>query len=145
MTNRLQSYLDSEPGLAFDRRGLTSLSPASMARSVRGAWRGLSDAWATQPNLRLHAGMAVCIFFVGCLARVTITGWLWLVLAIGLVIAAEVLHAAIEQLVDLVVGTEWHPLARQIKDTAAGFVLVTAVMAAVITWLIVLPRLLHAS
>nr|WP_325175567.1 diacylglycerol kinase family protein [Paenibacillus sonchi] len=54
-----------------------------------------------------------------------------LLLAITLVLAAELLNTAIEATIDLV-SPEIHPLAKKAKDTAAGAVLLTAVFAAIV-------------
>jgi diacylglycerol kinase len=52
------------------------------------------------------------------------------------------MNTAIEQTVDLVVGSRQDPLARQVKDVAAGFVLVAAMIAAVIGTLTLVPHLI---
>lgn len=54
--------------------------------------------------------------------------WLFLLLAVGLVITAELINTAIEAVVDLV-SPQVHAYAQIAKDTAAGAVLVTAIMA----------------
>jgi len=75
-------------------------------------------------------------FFFG----ITRTEWIVIILCIGVVIAAELFNTAIERLVDLV-SPERHPIAGQVKDIAAGAVLVCAVAAAIIGIIIFLPYL----
>ena len=58
----------------------------------------------------------------------------------GLVIALELVNTAIESVVDLVT-TERKPLAKTAKDTAAGSVLVAAIMAAIVGLIIFVPRI----
>ena len=58
----------------------------------------------------------------------------------GLVIALELVNTAIESVVDLVT-TERKPLAKTAKDTAAGAVLVAAIMAAIVGLIIFVPRI----
>lgn len=60
-----------------------------------------------------------------------------LVITVGLVIAVEMLNTAVEEVVNLVTE-EIHPLARIAKNTAAGAVLVTAVVAVAVGYLIFL-------
>jgi diacylglycerol kinase (ATP) len=55
------------------------------------------------------------------------------------------MNTAIEQTIDLAVGLAPDPLARQVKDIAAGCVLVAAVMAAVIGVLTFLSHVSHGS
>ena len=70
----------------------------------------------------------------------TRTEWTVVILCFGVVIAAELFNTAIERLVDLV-SPERHPVAGQVKDIAAGAVLVCAVAAAIIGLIIFIPYL----
>ena len=111
-------------------------------QSVRCALQGLREAWDTQPNLRLHGYAALSIIGLSAWLRLSFLEWLWVSFAIGLVMFAELMNTAIEQTVDLVVGLRPDPLARQVKDIAAGCVLVAAVLAVVIGVLTFGPHLL---
>ena len=57
---------------------------------------------------------------------------------IGGVLAAEAFNTAIERLVNLV-SPQWHPIAGEVKDIAAGAVLITAIAAAIIGLMIFIP------
>ena len=141
MTNRLKT-MDH----AFEALETTGFSRPWRARSywhaLRCAWDGLREAWATQPNLRLHAGAAGIAIALGVWCRLPLVEWLWVSFAIGLVVFAELMNTAIEQTVDLVVGLRPDPCARRVKDVAAGCVLVAAITAAVIGFLTFGPHLL---
>ena len=108
--------------------------------SVTCALRGLFFAFRTQPNLRWHlvAGCAVLLVarWLG-LSRVEMAV---LVLVIGLVVCAEILNTAVELTIDMINITE-HPVARIVKDVAAGAVLVTACMSVVVGWFVLCPHL----
>lgn len=58
----------------------------------------------------------------------------------GVVIAAELFNSSLERLVDLV-SPQYHPLAGQVKDIAAGAVLVCAIAAALIGIILFYPYL----
>ncbi len=92
------------------------------------AFAGVRAAWQAQPNFRIHAGIAVLVVAAGVLLRLPPPAWAVLVLAIGLVLVAELLNTAVEAVVDLV-SPEDHPLAKQAKDVAAAAVLVAALTA----------------
>ena len=111
--------------------------------SLRDALHGLQDAWRTQPNLRLQICAAIGVVVLGMLVRLSAIEWLWVSFAIGLVIFAELMNTAIEQAIDLAIGLAPDPLARQVKDLAAGCVLVAAVLAVIIGSLTFLPHLLR--
>jgi len=66
--------------------------------------------------------------------------WVALTLAIALVMGAEALNTALEYVVDLA-SPEWHPLARDAKDVAAGAVLLCSVGAAVVGLVVFVPYL----
>ena len=112
-------------------------------QAIRCALHGLREAWQTQVNLRFHVRAGVGVVLAGCWMRLSPTEWLWLSFAIGLVIFAELMNTAIEQTVDLVVGLRPDPLARRVKDVAAGCVLASAILAATIGALTFLPHLLY--
>ena len=114
----------------------------SRRQALRCAVRGWMDAWQSQPNVRLHVYVGVVAVTAGIWCRLAVTEWLWVSFAIGLVLFAELMNTAIEQTVDLVVGLRPDPAARQVKDIAAGFVLVASILAAVIGTLTFLPHVL---
>lgn len=73
---------------------------------------------------------------------ITPTEWCICLTLFGLVIALELVNTAIESVVDLVT-TERKPLAKTAKDTAAGAVLVAAIMAAIVGLIILCQGLFH--
>jgi diacylglycerol kinase len=109
------------------RRGL----PAAFGYAAA----GLGAAWRAQPNLRVHAGIAVVVIATGLLLHLPLLAWGLLVFAIALVLVAELLNTAVETLVDLVSPGD-HPLAKQTKDVAAAAVLVAAAGAVAIGLLV---------
>lgn len=82
---------------------------------------------------------AFIVIIAGLLTGLAIVEWLIIILAITLVIGAEMVNTAIEYVVDLA-SPEIHPLAKQAKDVAAGAVLVFAMASVIIGLLIFLPK-----
>ena len=78
--------------------------------------------------MRVHAAIAVVVVAVGIALRFSALSWAVIALAIGLVLAAELLNTAIEAVVDLV-SPEDHPLAKRAKDVAAAGVLAASLAA----------------
>jgi undecaprenol kinase len=97
--------------------------PHDLGAAFRYAFAGLSAAWRSERNLRIHAGVAVAVVLAGAFLRLPLAAWAIVFLAIALVLAAELLNAAVETVVDLV-SPEDHPLAKRAKDVAAAAVLV---------------------
>jgi diacylglycerol kinase (ATP) len=55
-----------------------------------------------------------------------------------MVLAAEGFNTAIERLVDLV-SPDYHPIAGDVKDVAAGAVLICAIAAAIVGMIVFIP------
>ena len=108
--------------------------------SFRWAFRGLGLCLRSQVNTRIHAFLTVLVVGLGLWLRLASWEWCGVIIAIVLVIMAEVFNTAIEALVDLL-SPEWRALAGKVKDLAAGAVLVAAFGAVAIAALIFGPRL----
>lgn len=109
-------------------------------RSFGYAWKGIRCCAGKEQNLNFHLIATVCVVLAGFVFGITRMEWVCVILCIGLVIAAELFNSAIERLVDLV-SPQRHPLAGQIKDIAAGAVLVCALAAMVVGLVIFVPYL----
>ncbi len=90
--------------------------------------------------MRNHFLSALAVLLASLFLRVTLVEFALLSLSILFVLFAELLNTAVESIVDLV-APDYHPLAKIAKDTAAGAVMVAA-MGAVIIGYIILSRYL---
>ena len=140
----LRNRLSSLPPTALLGTGILVTSRRRQTRwqALRCAGRGVWDAWKSEPNLRLQVCAGVVIIACGWIVGLGAAEWTWLALAIGWVACAELMNTVVERLVDLTVGLRPDALARQVKDIAAGFVLVSCVAAAAIGCCVFLPHLL---
>ena len=110
-------------------------------RGFRYAFQGLTYAFGTQINFRVHV-LAACVAVVlGYYFELTTLEWIWILSAILVVLIVELLNTAIEVLVDLV-SPDYHPKAGIIKDVSAGAVLLTAIFAVVVGLFIFVPKVL---
>ena len=107
-------------------------------RSFGYAWKGIQSCVGKEQNLSFHLIAAMAVIIAGIVLGITRTEWIMVVMCIGTVSAAELFNTAIEKLVDLV-SPERHPVAGQVKDIAAGAVLICAVAAAIIGLIIFIP------
>ena len=115
-------------------------SPSLLA-SFRYAWEGITHAFRTQRNFRIHTVISAAAGAAGLLLRVGGTEWAVLILTIGLVFLAELFNTALEAVVDHV-APEFHALAKIAKDCAAGAVFVAALAAVGVGVAIFGPRVL---
>lgn len=102
------------------------------------ALKGITAAFRSEPNMKLHVLAAIEAIFLGVFFDISRAEWRWLVLAIGLVWMAEIFNTALEKLTDLV-SPDYHELAGQTKDLAAGAVLIAAFTALAIGIIIFWP------
>ncbi len=110
-------------------------------RSFGYAWKGIRSCVGKEQNLSFHLIVSVVVIAASLIFGITRMEWIAIILCIAIVIAAELFNSSIERLVDLVSPGK-HPLAGQIKDIAAGAVLVCATGAAIIGLIIFIPYIL---
>lgn len=125
--------------------GMTKQQPLKNGQftdSLRHAIQGLKQALHTERNMRYHLVATVAVCAVAAWLRGTSSEWLWVLLSCALVWVCELFNTAIEAVVDLVVGTERHPLAKKAKDCAAAATFVAAVFALCVAACVLLPKLL---
>lgn len=103
----------------------------SLARSFSCALAGVRQLVREERNARIHLVGAASSIAIGLALRITLADWRWIVLAIGLVLAAEALNTAVERVCDLA-SPGFHPLVKAAKDISAGAVLVLAASALLI-------------
>ncbi|MBX5466794.1 MAG: diacylglycerol kinase family protein [Firmicutes bacterium] len=89
--------------------------------------------------MRIHLWAASFVLGLGWLVGLPASQFLDLVLAITVVLVAEMINTAVEAVVDLA-SPEFHPLARVAKDVAAGGVLLAAFGAAGVGVGVFLPQ-----
>jgi diacylglycerol kinase (ATP) len=131
------------PQLRSERlnREMTWQVASNLFVSFKYAWAGITYAFATQRNFRIHT-------IVGAVA-LSLAVWLGLdgtqiaviTLTSGAVMALELVNTALESVVDLAVQQTYHELARIAKDCAAGAVLVFAIVAVIVAATLLVPPL----
>ncbi|HVJ50199.1 diacylglycerol kinase family protein [Desulfitobacterium sp.] len=112
----------------------------SFWRSLGQAYRGIKYSWKTEKHFQFHIFAGSLVLAIAWWCQLTWVEWVLIILAIGSVIAAEVMNTAVELVVDLV-QPNFHPIAGMAKDVSAGAVLVTALQSVVIGLFIFGPPL----
>ena len=109
--------------------------------SFKYAINGIRLLFATQIHGKFHLFFGVFVVIAGFFFEISTTEWSLVTLSIAMVIGAEAFNTALEKLTDLV-SPDYHPLAGQAKDLAAGAVLICALGTLVIGFIIFLPKVL---
>lgn len=104
------------------------------------AFAGIFACIKKERNMKIHCIAAIFVTVAGIVLKLTIIEWCICLILFGMIMALELVNTALESVVDLVTQ-EKKPLAKLAKDTAAGAVLIAAIMAAVIGCMIFLPKI----
>ncbi|MDD2284863.1 MAG: diacylglycerol kinase family protein [Paludibacter sp.] len=112
----------------------------SRIHSFKNAIRGIRMVIRSEKNMQIHLVIAALVVIAGWFFSISTTEWLMCLLCFGLVLGAEIINTAIENLVDLVSPNK-HELAGKAKDIAAGAVLVSAIIAACVGLIIFTPKI----
>lgn len=110
------------------------------AKSFRYAFDGWWFVLSTQHNAWIHAVITLAVVAVGLWLQLPRHDWAVLILAFMAVWMAEFMNTAIEAVVDMTMP-DVHPLAKVAKDVAAAAVLVGALGAMLIGFLLLGPPL----
>jgi diacylglycerol kinase (ATP) len=112
---------------------------SSLLESFNDAFEGVIHVLRTQRNLRIHFVIAAGVLAAAVVVGVTRFELIALLLAIAFVLIAEMINTAVEHTVD-VSTTSFDPMAKLAKDIAAGAVLIAAVNAVAIGYLVFAHR-----
>lgn len=93
-------------------------------------------------NFLYHLIVGVFVLVVSYFLNLNYFEWLWILLAIFIVLITEVINTAIEYVVDLYT-LEHHILAKNAKDTAAFAVLLASFFAIIVSCIILLPKIIN--
>jgi diacylglycerol kinase (ATP) len=124
------------------KRGSAWRVAPNVLSSFRYAWMGLSYAFVTQRNFRIHTVLGIIAVALGVVLRLSLVELAVIALTCGAVIALELVNTAIEAVVDLAAKESFHELAKIAKDCAAAAVLVAAIVAIFVAGCLLLPKLL---
>lgn len=111
-------------------------------KSFRYAFQGILSGVKKERNMKIHCAAMLLVIVAGIILKISVAEWCICLVLFGLILALELVNTAIEAVVDMVTE-EYRPLAKLAKDTAAGAVLIAAIMAAGAGILIFLPKLLR--
>jgi len=103
--------------------------------AFKGAWLLRKEA-----SIQVQLGCALAVTVLGFILDISTTEWCIQLLAIALVLATEGLNTAVERIADFI-HPEYHEKIGIIKDVSAGAVTFAAVIAAIIGFIIYIPKL----
>jgi len=106
------------------------------------AFRGVYFGMRGQDSFLIQLPCAVAVFALAAWLNVSRTQWSLLVLAVALVLVAELMNSAVEHLVR-VVHPDRHAVVGEALDIASGAVLVATGFSGVVGGLVFIPAIWH--
>lgn len=108
--------------------------------SFKYAMEGLSFAIKENQNIKIHIIIAILVLIFGLILGLTRYEIFGVSVLIVLVISAEMINCAIEEVVNLVVN-EHRKEAKVAKDVSAGMVLIVSMFALIVGFFIFIPHI----
>lgn len=106
-------------------------------KSFTYAGQGIASGFQER-NMQVHGIAMVLVLFLAMFFQISLMEWVLVILMIGLVIAAELINTAIEEMCNVMrddLGASYGSTKRA-RDVAAGAVLVISIVAALVGWVI---------
>ncbi len=116
----------------------------STLKSFTWAFEGIVYVLRTQRNMKIHFTVAVVVMLGSLFFELSRAELIALLLTVSFVLVMEMINTAIEAAIDTF-GTAFDPMAKIAKDVAAGAVLIAALNAIAVAYLIFFDRLEEPS
>ena len=110
-------------------------------RSIKFAVKGMWLLITTEDSIKTQLTFAVIATIMGFYFHISATEWMIQCLVIGLVLVAEALNTAIEEVADFI-HPDYHEKIGFIKDIAAGAPTFAAIISLIIAGIIYLPKII---
>ena len=112
-------------------------------QSMQHAVNGIKTVFQDERNFRFDVVTAIVVVILGFLLKIERVEWYWIIFCIFLMFILEMLNTVVEQLVDLMVGHNYHLAAKKAKDVAAGVVLMGAIFVLIMASGIFIPKIVQ--
>ena len=122
----------------FEREKVKVYGPMRFIKSIKYSLDGLFYAYRYEQSLWIH-GFAVLL---GVIFQIKLSEWAIIFIALGIILALELINTAIEAAVDLTT-TEIHPLAKIAKDCGSAASFVMSIVSIVISLFVFGPYFLE--
>ncbi len=116
--------LNKEERLKFNRDSVKVYGYRRFLKSIKYSLDGLYYAYRYEQSLWIHGLATILSVIMGIIFHIKLSEWAIIFIALGSILALELINTAIEAAVDLTTS-EIHPLAKIAKDcgSAASFVM----------------------
>lgn len=117
-----------------------AFSGKRLKHSFYHAFRGVSEAFETQQNFRIHVYASIGIIALSILLQINHIEWVMVIASIVLVLIMELTNTAIEYFADLI-KQEYDLKVKIVKDISAAAVLISVLLAIFVGIVVFVPKL----
>jgi len=118
------------------------ISFSRLIRSFGYAIHGIRLMVKQEQNAKIHLIAIFLVVVLGLFFHLSAPEWLAIVLVSGGVFTAEAFNTSIEALSDTI-APEYNKNIKQVKDFAAGAVLVASITAIIVGLIVFVPKIIH--
>ena len=132
--------LKKEEMKEFNRENVKVYGWGRFFKSIKYSLDGLFYAYRYEQSLWIHGFATILAVFLGIIFRIRLSEWAIIFIALGSILALELINTAIEAAVDLTT-TKIHPLAKIAKDCGSAASFVMSIVSVVISLFVFGPYL----
>lgn len=125
----------------FNREAVKVYGISRFIKSVKYSLDGLVYAYRYEQSLWLHGIVTVLAITLGIIFKIKLSEWAIIFIALGSILALELINTAIEAAVDLTTS-EIHPLAKIAKDCGSASSFIMSIVSIVISLFVFGPYLM---
>lgn len=125
----------------FNRDDVKVYGLGRFFKSVKYSIDGLYYAYRYEQSLWLHGLVTILAIIMGFIFKISFSEWAIIFIALGAILALELINTAIEAAVDLTT-TNIHPLAKIAKDCGSAASFVMSIVSIVISMFVFGPYLM---
>ena len=134
--------LNHEDVKTFNRDSVKVYGYKRFIKSIKYSIDGLLYAYRYEQSLWIHGLVTILAITMGIIFEIRLSVWAIIFIALGIILALELINSAIEAAVDLTT-TEIHPLAKIAKDCGSAASFVMSIVSVVISLFVFGPYLLE--
>lgn len=126
----------------FNRDNVKVYGISRFFKSIKYSLDGLVYAYRYEQSLWLHGIVSILAVILGIIFKIKLSEWAIIFIALGSILALELINTAIEAEVDLTTS-EIHPLAKIAKDCGSASSFVMSIVSIVISLFVFGPYLME--
>lgn len=138
----MKKELEENKQEKFNRDAVKVYGYKRFFKSIKYSLDGLFYAYRYEQSLWLHGFCTILAIIMGVIFQIKLSEWAIVFIALGTILALELINTAIEAAVDLTTD-QIHPLAKIAKDCGSAASFVMSIVSAVISMFVFGPYLVE--